>query len=459
MKKINILLAFACIILLMSSCSKYLDDIKPEHAIPQSSLTESDIDKLLNGVYASMEYYVYSFWWNDDIQGENFGTGNSSSYMPDPCNMSPLSVNSNVSVLSFWRNSYSIINQINFILEMYENSENKDGDTMKRIAGTAYYFRAFIYYRLASHYGNVPILNKRTEEIVPISPESQVWAFVESDIDKALSLTDTQSSKWFVSTDAINALAARIALFQGKTTEAVNYADLVLKNTNYALVKNSMDFSSIFLPASASTEIIFGYINNSRTSKYVDFASIVNDTDGSWSYGPSQDCYANLYADNAATLQVGDIRKDATFSSNPKYYARIIKFGNGQQQLAKNNDYRHTPVIVSRIAEMYLIKAEALGKNLGAATLHTFLQSRYKNALTENSIKGLSDLDYQNLILDERRREFFAEGMRWQDIKRTKRYDLLKTLNGRTYLMYYPIPQEEIDIAGKTAYPQNPGYE
>jgi len=106
-----------------------------------------------------------------------------------------------------------------------------------------------------------------------------------------------------------------------------------------------------------------------------------------------------------------------------------------------------------------LIKAEALGKNLGAATLHTFLQSRYKNALTENSIKGLSDLDYQNLILDERRREFFAEGMRWQDIKRTKRYDLLKTLNGRTYLMYYPIPQEEIDIAGKTAYPQNPGYE
>lgn len=43
-------------------------------------------------------------------------------------------------------------------------------------------------------------------------------------------------------------------------------------------------------------------------------------------------------------------------------------------------------------------------------------------------------------------------------IKRTGRTDLLKELKGRTYLMYWPIPQAEIDIAGSDAYPQNPGY-
>ena len=32
------------------------------------------------------------------------------------------------------------------------------------------------------------------------------------------------------------------------------------------------------------------------------------------------------------------------------------------------------------------------------------------------AIKALSDKEYQTLILDERRREFYAEGMRWQDI-------------------------------------------
>lgn len=56
------------------------------------------------------------------------------------------------------------------------------------------------------------------------------------------------------------------------------------------------------------------------------------------------------------------------------------------------------------------------------------------------------------MILDERRREFYAEGMRWQDIKRTNRLELLETLDGRTYLMYYPIPQDEIDMAGTVAY-------
>ena len=34
---------------------------------------------------------------------------------------------------------------------------------MKKVGGVSYYFRAFIYYRLASHYGNVPILRKRSK--------------------------------------------------------------------------------------------------------------------------------------------------------------------------------------------------------------------------------------------------------------------------------------------------------
>ena len=86
------------------------------------------------------------------------------------------------------------------------------------------------------------------------------------------------------------------------------------------------------------------------------------------------------------------------------------------------------------------------------------MKKRYTTAPSEAAIKALSDKEYQTLILDERRREFYAEGMRWQDIKRTNRLELLETLDGRTYLMYYLIPQDEIDMAGTAAYPQNPGY-
>ncbi len=456
MKKIKQLLALCALAFFTTNCSGYLDDIEPRHAIPQSKLSESDMEKLLNGVYAKMEYYTYQLWWNNDIQGENFATGSGATPMLDPCNMSPSNVNSSVNVTSYWRNSFSAINQINFLLEMYQAAENKESNTMKKIGGACYYFRAYAYYRLAAHFGNVPILRQRSEEVIPLSPEADVWKFIEDDLKEARALCTTASSKWYVSLEAVNALAARVALFIDKKADAVSYADAVIANKKYALVNTDMDFSSIFLPESSSTEIIFAYINNTRTSSYIDYAGTVNDTDGSWSYAPDPTLYETLFADDATTSRVGDIRKAATF--HPSEANRIIKFSNGVHQLAPNNDYRHTPVMISRISEMYLIKAEASGKEAGAAALHTFLKNRYAQAPTVEEIKALSDVDYQSLILDERRREFYAEGLRWEDIKRTKRYDLLKTLNGRTYLMYYPIPQEEIDIAGAEKYPQNAGY-
>ena len=71
----------------------------------------------------------------------------------------------------------------------------------------------------------------------------------------------------------------------------------------------------------------------------------------------------------------------------------------------------------------------------------------------------MTEKEFQNLILDENNREFFGEGRRWFDIKRTRRTDLYSSFpeNG-DYLLYWPIPQDEIDLVGKDVYPQNKGY-
>ena len=72
MKNIKLLftLVLMTITVLGTSCSDWLDDISPRHAIPQSALTDDDLEKLLNGVYATMENYTFTFWWLDDIQGK-----------------------------------------------------------------------------------------------------------------------------------------------------------------------------------------------------------------------------------------------------------------------------------------------------------------------------------------------------------------------------------------------------
>ncbi len=454
--KSNIIISFLLgLIILVSSCSDELDNVRPRNAISQTDLSNDDVDKLVNGMYATMESYVFSYWWIDDLQGENFKGAPAGGQIVDPLEMSPTFTNQTVNILSFWRSSFSTINQINFMVETYENAANKDDVVIKAMGGAAYFFRAFVYYRLVSHYGNVPIMRQRSKVIVPISKEDEVWAFIEEDLQKALTLSPSFNSKWYVSIDAVNALAARVALFQGKDEDAVRYSDAVINNSVFKLTGTSVDFSRNFIQASPTQEVIFAFVNNSRPSSPLLFSNYVNDLDGSWSYAPTDWCYANLFADDNAYSRKGDMRKSATFGSDPN---RIIKYSNGVNELAPNPDYTQTPIILFRLPEMYLIKAEALGKDKGAQILIDFMKYRYSTVPVIGVLRNMQDAEYQSLILDERRREYYSEGMRWQDIKRTYRIDLLETLKGRFYLMYYPIPQAEIDIAGSDAYPQNSGY-
>jgi DNA repair ATPase RecN len=95
------------------------------------------------------------------------------------------------------------------------------------------------------------------------------------------------------------------------------------------------------------------------------------------------------------------------------------------------------------------------GRLVTVTELKEFMNKRYATVLLPSN---MTDAEFQNQILDERHRELYAEGQRWYDLKRTNRLDLFSSLNGRNYLMYYPVPQSERDLAGEENYPQNEGY-
>ena len=456
MKNIKLLftLVLMTITVLGTSCSDWLDDISPRHAIPQSALTDDDLEKLLNGVYATMENYTFTFWWLDDIQGENFKAGPGGGQITDPCEMSPSYTNQAINILSFWRNSFTTLHQVNFLVETYEASENKESALMKKVGGVSYYFRAFIYYRLASHYGNVPILRKRSKEVVPISPEAEVWTFIEEDLGKAIRLLSKADSKWYVSSDAANALAARVALFQNKMTDAANYAEAVLANSSFSLASTAMDFSKNWVAGNSSPEIIFAYVNNSRASSPLNFTLYVNDTDGSWNYAPSDWCYNSLFADDNTLSRKGDVRLKATFTSQDAN--RVIKYPNGTYQLAETSDYTCTPVVISRISEMYLIKAEAeaMGGNLsgGKSTLENFVRTYRDPSFTS---KANSAQDFQDEVWLQRRMELWGEGFSLFDILRLKKPVIRKNTNydpsvqynsaAEAQILIYRIPQCEME--------------
>ncbi|MFR4462106.1 MAG: hypothetical protein ACLT63_14830 [Bacteroides xylanisolvens] len=73
-----------------------------------------------------MEELVFKFYMDGDVKGENFKAGPGFS-LNDPMLMAP----SSKEVLSQWRN-VSALKQVNFLVETYEASSNKENQVVKQ---------------------------------------------------------------------------------------------------------------------------------------------------------------------------------------------------------------------------------------------------------------------------------------------------------------------------------------
>ncbi|WP_316814170.1 RagB/SusD family nutrient uptake outer membrane protein [Pedobacter heparinus] len=437
--------------IMICGCGKELN-VSPQNAIPEGSLGVNDIAQLRTGMYSRMEDVAFSFYFDFDRRGENLQAGPAVPALIDPVGLTP----TDADVATLWQNAYNGISTINFLIESADNLGNNATAATKSYKGEALYFRALMYYYLVTRWGGVPILLKNTNEAVQRSTEAAVWAQIKADLRASRSLVGPFTNNFYVSDQAVKALIAKVSLATNDLTAAALYADSVINfsSNRFALATDATSYSSIFVSGSTSKETIFALANNSPANTHILYG-FTNDTKASWTFSPTDFIYNNLFSDQTSpVIKTDDKRKTATFIADK---TRIIKYSNGRagQQLAVSANPNAAPIVLSRLAEMYLIKAEAQGAANGAATLTPYFASRYAMSPSQASVAALNPTQYQNLVLNENRREFYTEGHWWYDIKRTGRTDLLTTLAGRNHLLYYPIPQVQRDLAG---YTQNPIY-
>jgi starch-binding outer membrane protein, SusD/RagB family len=134
-------------------------------------------------------------------------------------------------------------------------------------------------------------------------------------------------------------------------------------------------------------------------------------------------------------------------------------------------------IIMIRLAEMYLVAAEAefqLNDNASAATDINVIRNRASKTHAHDMDVAPGDITL-DFILDERAREFAGEHMRWFDLKRTRtlvqriqKYNkniqftsnLVTKGNGVfENVLLRPIPQTELDaLLNGAEFGQNPGY-
>lgn len=470
-------------LLTLASCGKMLDAIAPKGSISTDKLTDSDISLLTNGVMHQFEAVVSNLWYEGDYLAENFRGGPGASDKDYHAETQSASANL---ALSRWNYCYGKLQYANLLLD---SAAGKTTPEAQEALAVGHFFRAWLYYNLVIRYGGVPLITEPTtlDPSVQRVSEAEIWDFIFAELDRAdaalAAAGVTFTSFAYVSPEAVNMLRALCKLWRGDYAGAITAADAVMGSAaGFQLSASSEDWARMFINGTSSREIIFAPINI-RSSSYIRLYESVNDTDGSFNFSPAVQIYQHLFDDGG--YKTGDKRKAPTFGSD---VTRVIKFPNGQDgQFIANPAPSESPLVAYRLAEAYMIKAEAqwLNGHLDDAktTLVALMRTRYTSV---NLSTVTTDADFEKLLLDEYQREFFAEGRKWFVIKRLaiRRHGYvsfndysskdfptwIRTIypgatsysidgwNDRHQLMYWPIPQDERDKSGG-ALTQNPGYE
>ncbi|SEA61625.1 Starch-binding associating with outer membrane [Xylanibacter ruminicola] len=147
----------------------------------------------------------------------------------------------------------------------------------------------------------------------------------------------------------------------------------------------------------------------------------------------------------------GDARYKSEKIEGRRSYPGIKKFLDDQyEEDYPTYEISHRDIMVLRLAEMYLIKAEA-ELATGGDALKTINQLRAARAITgkDNSISGTVTIE---TILKERAIELCGEYQRWFDLKRThtlidhvKKYNAQASGNIALKHYYRPIPLTELE--------------
>lgn len=427
MKK-NILLILS-LIFILSSCAGMLDQYS-HTAIPPDAVVESDLPSVRAGMYNRVQEAPGTLTYvNFDFVG---GDINQKEYTPKQLIDAELKSGSTMS--GEWNGFYSALYQVNNT--MYVAKRFPDSPIAKVTLGEAYYFRAWIYLNLTTRFGGVPILKENTQEIVPRATEEECWELIYEDITEAVNMLGTSSSYYYVSQDAAKALKARICLYMGKKDEAKNLAEELINSGRYRLDSFENIFNT-YPSRKNNSETIFAFLCQDSAQSSIrignEFYSYDYEHKGKGTYSVPKSFFD--------AWEANDNRKARSVIFEGGYY-RLNKYPAGQGGT--------DPVNVSRIAEMYLISAEAQGYPNGVARLNELREARGLGGVSVTN-----ETNFLDAVLSERRFELFGENHRYYDLVRTGK--AIETLGIKEFQLLFPIPDTEITKSKKILV-QNPGY-
>jgi len=442
MMKTRYLWAVAAAALLVSACDSPLDT-NPTDAIDadQALTTPRGIELGLNGAYRGLQggqlygnvHMVYPDLYADNL--EFTGT-----FQTDREVATRNISTSNTSIRDTWAVLYNGINRTNNLIDAIPNVSGLSADEAEQAIAESLFLRSLYYYVLVSYHGGVPIITTPSRgvddsSLVARSTEDAVWSLIIDDLETASSTLAYEINDSRATAGAADALLARAYLETGQNGPARDKATDVITSGLYSM---NDDYSANWTDK-FSDESIFELPYSINTTNSLAFWFFPDALGGRRGFAPTPEFYG-LFA-------AGDERRDFQIGVEDGDL-----YGRKYFRIANSDDN----VVVLRLAEMYLIRAEANARlGADAATVRADINVVRNRA-------GLPDLpadvDTQQELLDaillERRFEFAMEGHRFFDLRR---FGVATTVLGiAPERLLFPIPQAEMDVNDQLE--QNPGY-
>ncbi len=447
-------LIFILTIISVSSCD-FLDETPKDFLSPANFYeTENDAVAAVNAVYDQLGYYG-SLWQLGERPSDNLEDGPVGRDVS--LELHTFTWNSATGIFGgVWQQLYRSINLANTALEQIPGIEMNE-EFKGRLIGEVKFLRALNYFDLVRNFGGVPITTTSTSSFNNLfstrNTSEEVYELIIEDLEEAedlLPLSYSSGDQGRVTRGAAKALLARVLLYEGDFSGAAQKAKEVMDLNEYDLVTNVDD---LWMVANEnSIEHIFsvqyqaGIQGSGFSSSFAvrggeppltGFSTAIVRQDLLDSFDPSDER-------RAASILESYTFPDGTVKT---YDPHVWKFYD-ETAIDPTEGNTNWPVI--RFAEVLLIYAEAVNESNNGPNQEAYdaiNAVRDRAGLTDLPM-GLSQTQFREALLDERRWELCFEGHRYYDLKRNNQ---LKTtmstlgINVEDKHLLYPLPLREMD--------------
>lgn len=471
MKKyfIHIILLFSALVAV--SCHKDLN-VKQEGGISTNEAwqTADDAEAAMYGMLSTFRAafatdYIY---WGEYRTGL-WGSGLSS--QPARDNVYANNIDA-ANAYTDWTDVYTTINQANLILKYTPGLPFNNEQDRSIILGSALYVRAFCYYWIVRIWGDAPLCleafeSDTQEGLYPFrEPKANIFASIESDLTNAASyLSGTSRAANMPSIEAVNTLQTDLYLWlykvegdQTALAKARTACDAVTGKksllSDYASifnVDNKLNAEEIFVWSMIKDEKEGGYPSDYLvplqycTAKYYENPVKVG-SHQQWVF--ITDEYKEILGEVES-----DTRRSATYETFADPEANtthqwLNKFAGTWESGTRifNSD-----IIVYRYADILLFDAEIKcyeGNPDGAIeSVNQIAQRAY--GVADYYQKGQTAEAVLDIILNERIKEFCAEGKLWWDFIRMgvvfDRVDVLAGKENNKNILLWPLSQTSLN--------------